>query len=105
MISIEHINFQKTTVLVIKKGYPLFFFTSFDGDAILGVDWIKLPSDKCKEDSRCLYIISFINFEKIYVFVFPGKQVSAAFDFLNNYLSDDEGTEYLGSRSHSPVPL
>nr|XP_011446872.2 uncharacterized protein LOC105341834 isoform X2 [Crassostrea gigas]XP_034313493.1 uncharacterized protein LOC105341834 isoform X2 [Crassostrea gigas] len=34
-----------------------------------------------------------------------GKQVSAAFDFLNNYLSDDEGTEYLGSRSHSPVPL
>lgn len=34
-----------------------------------------------------------------------GKQVSAAFDFLNNYLSDDEGTEYIGSRSHSPVPL
>lgn len=34
-----------------------------------------------------------------------GKQVSAAFDFLNNYLSDDEGTEYLGSRSHSPVPI
>ncbi|XP_061181845.1 uncharacterized protein LOC133190314 isoform X2 [Saccostrea echinata] len=34
-----------------------------------------------------------------------GKQVSAAFDFLNNYLSDDEGTDYLGSRSHSPVPL
>ncbi|XP_056019576.1 uncharacterized protein LOC125668794 isoform X4 [Ostrea edulis] len=34
-----------------------------------------------------------------------GKQVSAAFDFLNNYLSDDEGTDYLGSRPHSPVPL
>ncbi|KAJ8318115.1 hypothetical protein KUTeg_003206 [Tegillarca granosa] len=31
-----------------------------------------------------------------------GKQVTAAFDFLNNYMSDDEGTEYMGSRPHSP---
>ncbi|KAK3090800.1 hypothetical protein FSP39_014738 [Pinctada imbricata] len=34
-----------------------------------------------------------------------GKQVSAAFDFLNNYMSDDEGTDFVGSRPDSPVAL
>lgn len=52
-----------------------------------------------------IFTYFFFNFDKLFVFVFPGKQVSAAFDFLNNYLSDDEGTEYIGSRPHSPVPL
>lgn len=65
----------------------------------------KVINDKCKEDLRYSHVIFSPNFDKLDVFVFPGKQVSAAFDFLNNYLSDDEGTEYLGSRSHSPVPL
>lgn len=34
-----------------------------------------------------------------------GKQVSAAFDFLNNYMSDDEETVFTDSRRQSPLPF
>jgi len=39
------------------------------------------------------------------VYFHTGKQVTAAFDFLNNYLSDDEGTEHFESRNQSPIPF
>lgn len=34
-----------------------------------------------------------------------GKQVSAAFDFLNNYVSDEEETVFADSRRQSPLPF
>lgn len=57
-------------------------------------------------------IISVISFHccdqwlySCFLFFAVGKQVSAAFDFLNNYMSDDEETVFADSRRQSPLPF